>query len=494
LPTTGALTITPEAITITAVTNTKTYDGNTSSTNAPTVTNGTLYAVDGASLSQTYATPNAGSGLTLNANASFGGANGGNNYSITYVANTSGVISPATLTYFANSASIIFGGVVPSLSGTVTGFVPGQSLASATTGTLAFSTTATGLSSPGNYAINGSGLTANNGNYTFVQAPANATALTIKNQSNTPTSQFVSTINGNTQNNIVNINFQTPNTGTTSAPVRIAFTPNSPTSTASNPNDATTAALGINAFTRNHGLDFLPISQYDANQYSQFKLPDYDDKDGQATVFTIIARAVAHDKAADFMIDGFWNGTASDWTGANGKNLVNAKVTYSDGAGHDVAPSDVAAFPIQPGKTDFAQLLKNGPVMIGGAPAKAPGGDAPAQTPAGNTPGQTPADSTPGSTPASGTPAPAPVGWLLALNLTPDGKGIVCDDPITGKLVVLAYNQTTQTLGGITSIFDAKTKGFVALADASGDIPASVGGVAALQGFVPATFFAVTLH
>src|SRR5262249_49070870 len=31
----------------------------------------------------------------------------------------------------------------------------------------------------GQYAINGSGLTANNGNYTFQQAPANATALTI---------------------------------------------------------------------------------------------------------------------------------------------------------------------------------------------------------------------------------------------------------------------------------------------------------------------------
>jgi hypothetical protein len=158
---------------------------------------------------------------------------------------------------------------------------------------------------------------------------------------------------------------------------------------------------------------------------------------------------------------------ANDWTRANGKNPVNAKVNVLRRTGHDVVPADVAAFPIQPGKTDFAQLLKNGPVMIGGAPAKAPAGDTPAQTPAGNTPIQTP---------ASGTPAPALVGWLLALNLTPDGKGIVCDDPITGKLVVLAYNQTTQTLGGITSIFDTKTKGFVALADASGDIPANVGG------------------
>ena len=220
-----------------------------------------------------------------------------------------------------------------------------------------------------------------------------------------------------------------------------------------------TAALPPGApFTRNNGLDFLPISQYDANQYSQFKLPDYDDKDGAATIFTIIARAIAHDHAADFMIDGFWNGTTSDWNGAEGKNPLAVKVTYSDGAGHDVAPVDADAFPLLPGKTDLAQLLKTGPVMLGGAP------------------GQTPAE------------------WLLALNLAPDGKGIICDDPLTGKLVEIAYDQTTETLGSITGIFDAKTKGFVALADASGEIPpAAVSAIATLQKFVPSTYFAVRL-
>jgi hypothetical protein len=226
-------------------------------------------------------------------------------------------------------------------------------------------------------------------------------------------------------------------------------------------NDASPAALPPGApFTRNNGLDFQPISQYDTNQYSQFKLPDYDDKDGEATIFTIIARAIAHDHAADFMIDGFWNGTASDWNGAEGKNPLAVKVTYSDGAGHDVTPADANAFPILPGKTDLAQLLKTGPVMLGGAP------------------GQTPAE------------------WLLALNIAPDGKGIVCDDPLTGKLVEIAYDQTTETLGSVTGIFDAKTKGFVVLADASGEIPAAaaVTAIATLQKFVPSTYFAVTLH
>ena len=61
----------------------------------------------------------------------------------------------------------------------MTGFVNGQTLADATTGTLSFTTTATATSNVGTYAINGSGLTADNGNYVFVQAAGNATALTV---------------------------------------------------------------------------------------------------------------------------------------------------------------------------------------------------------------------------------------------------------------------------------------------------------------------------
>ena len=51
--------------------------------------------------------------------------------------------------------------------------------ASATTGTLVFTTAATSQSPAGVYAINGSGLSADHGNYIFVQAASNATALTI---------------------------------------------------------------------------------------------------------------------------------------------------------------------------------------------------------------------------------------------------------------------------------------------------------------------------
>jgi mannan endo-1,4-beta-mannosidase len=88
-------------------------------------------------------------------------------------------VNQATLTYTANSAGMTYGSSIPALSGSVSGFVSGENQGNATTGTLIFTTPATPSSSMGTYAINGSGLTANNGNYNFTQATANATALTI---------------------------------------------------------------------------------------------------------------------------------------------------------------------------------------------------------------------------------------------------------------------------------------------------------------------------
>jgi hypothetical protein len=76
-------------------------------------------------------------------------------------------------------ASRIYGDADPAFSGTVTGFVLNDNLTNATTGTAAFSAPATLNSNVGSYAINGSGLTANNGNYLFVQDAGNATAYSI---------------------------------------------------------------------------------------------------------------------------------------------------------------------------------------------------------------------------------------------------------------------------------------------------------------------------
>ena len=54
-----------EALTITAVTNTKTYDGTKSAAAMPTITSGTLASGDTANFIETYGTPNVGTGLTL---------------------------------------------------------------------------------------------------------------------------------------------------------------------------------------------------------------------------------------------------------------------------------------------------------------------------------------------------------------------------------------------------------------------------------------------
>jgi MBG domain (YGX type)/YDG domain len=112
-----------------------------------------------------------GSGLT---------ANFGNYYFVQANGNAKALtIDPATLTYTADPASRTFGTANPLFIGTITGFVLGQDQASATTGTMKFTSEAKKTSPVGNYAIKGSGLKANNGNYIFVQAAGNATALAV---------------------------------------------------------------------------------------------------------------------------------------------------------------------------------------------------------------------------------------------------------------------------------------------------------------------------
>ncbi|MEJ1971407.1 MAG: MBG domain-containing protein [Lacunisphaera sp.] len=102
------------------------------------------------------------------------------NYTITFAAdNDAFAITPATLTYVADPATRLVNTSNPVFSGAVTGFAFSETLATATTGTPVFDTPATVASPVGSYAINGSGLTANFGNYVFVQAPSNATAFTI---------------------------------------------------------------------------------------------------------------------------------------------------------------------------------------------------------------------------------------------------------------------------------------------------------------------------
>src|SRR5262249_31956739 len=141
-----------------------------------------------------------------------------------------------------------------------------------------------------------------------------------------------------------------------------------PTRTTDNGTNVTTAGLPDGAaLAGNNGHSFLPISQFDANQYSGFTLPDYAKDAGEAAIFTMLARGADPDHAAAAMIATVWNGTAGNWptTGA-----LADKVAFSDGNGNTVVPNGNAGFAVVAGQTDFAALIKTGPVMIsGGSPA-----------------------------------------------------------------------------------------------------------------------------
>jgi hypothetical protein len=179
----SALTINPATLTYTAASAARTYGASN-----PTFTGTVSGFVNGQTLSSATtgtatftsaarATTNVGS-YAING---FGLTADHGNYLFTEATTNAAAltINPAVLTYTANPVSRAYGTANPVFSGSVSGFVNGQTLASATTGTASFTSPATTASAAGAYAVDGSGLTANHGNYVFTQAPGNATALTI---------------------------------------------------------------------------------------------------------------------------------------------------------------------------------------------------------------------------------------------------------------------------------------------------------------------------
>jgi hypothetical protein len=94
-------------------------------------------------------------------------------------------ITPATLTYAATPAARTAGQSLAGLSGSLSGFVAGETESNDTTGAIAWTTPANASSRAGQYAIDGGGLTA--ANYDFVEAPGNATSLTLRPAAVPPT-------------------------------------------------------------------------------------------------------------------------------------------------------------------------------------------------------------------------------------------------------------------------------------------------------------------
>ena len=88
---TGVITALP--ITVTAVQNTKTYDGTTSAATAPTITMGGLVPGQTSSFIETYDTKDVGTGKTLTPSGMVNDGNNGNNYAVTFDSVSTGVIT-----------------------------------------------------------------------------------------------------------------------------------------------------------------------------------------------------------------------------------------------------------------------------------------------------------------------------------------------------------------------------------------------------------------
>jgi hypothetical protein len=183
----GTWKITPATLTVTANAASMTYGSS-----VPSLSGTVTGFVNGQTLTADSGTANWTTSATSSSNIGQYGITGkvilGASYSGDYTivqayGNSSALmITPATLIATANTASMTYGGTVPTLSGTVTGFVNGQTL-SGDGGTASWTTSATSASKAGIYGITGSvSMTLGNPyfeDYTIVQAPGNSSALTI---------------------------------------------------------------------------------------------------------------------------------------------------------------------------------------------------------------------------------------------------------------------------------------------------------------------------
>jgi hypothetical protein len=174
-------TISPASLIVNGVAaNNKTYDGTT----AAILAGGSLVGVmpgDATLVTLTeagnFVSKNVGNGIAVSAAETLSGAGAGN-YVLVQPTGLVASITPATLTYDATPASRTAGQSPTGLGGSLSGFVANETQSVDTAGTLAWTTPANAGSRPGQYAIDGGGLTA--ANYVFVQASSNATALTLQ--------------------------------------------------------------------------------------------------------------------------------------------------------------------------------------------------------------------------------------------------------------------------------------------------------------------------
>lgn len=177
---TPSASITARAITVTAATNSKQYDGNTSAAATPTITSGSLASGDTANFTESYSSKTLGTGnKTLVPAGSVTDGNSGNNYSVTFVNNTTGTISAKSLTATGiTAANKEYDGTTAATLNTdnkgLSGVVAGETVtldASSAAGIFA-------SAAPGTWQVTINGLSlggADVGNYSLAQATTTAT-------------------------------------------------------------------------------------------------------------------------------------------------------------------------------------------------------------------------------------------------------------------------------------------------------------------------------
>ncbi len=170
--------ITAEALTVTAVASSKTYDGTTAATTAPTITSGTVMPGDTAAFIETYSTKNVGTGLALTPGGVVSDTNSGNNYTYTYVPISTGVITAEALTVTAAASTKTYDGT------TAAAAVPTITSGTVMTGDTAMFTEIYSNKNAGTaLPLNPGGLVsdANSGNnYTYTYVPASTGVITAE--------------------------------------------------------------------------------------------------------------------------------------------------------------------------------------------------------------------------------------------------------------------------------------------------------------------------
>ncbi|MCA1553877.1 MAG: YDG domain-containing protein, partial [Chloroflexi bacterium] len=104
--------ITARPITVTAATDSKTYDRTSASAGQPTVTTGSIANLDTGNFTQSFDSKLVGTGKTITPAGSVSDGNSGNNYSITFVAVNTGVITARALTVSATGISKTYDGYI----------------------------------------------------------------------------------------------------------------------------------------------------------------------------------------------------------------------------------------------------------------------------------------------------------------------------------------------------------------------------------------------